>query len=75
MLNHVCVGLSDSVCSKIVILVTQNNQTSNFCTQIKLTVIVCLRDGGKPGRDPDGGEVRAPGVWGAHIPGARLGPA
>ena len=41
----------------------------------KLTVIVGLRDGGEPGRDPDGGEVRAPGIRGANIPGARLGPA
>ena len=38
-------------------------------------MIISLRDGGEPGREPDGVDVRAPGVGGAHVPGARLGPA
>ena len=32
------------------------------------TVIVGLGDGGEPGGESDGGEVRPPGVWGAHVP-------
>ena len=38
-------------------------------------MIICLRNSGEPGCEPDGADVRPPGVGGAHVPGARLGSA